>query len=270
MKLVLYVIIAALFAPAALNGEQVRDDGLLDVFNNIPMAEYIEIDEGGQGLPFKIVVLGNSMAHHGSLPEIGWNHNHGMAASAPERDYAHVLYAMTEDALPGRRIGMLISNLADFERNFDTYDLDRLSALREFRPDVVVIQLGGNTKFEGERTPELFEEKYSALIDYFKQDDDPVIVCVTNFFPSQDKDAIITRVASQTRSAVADLSMLLTEDEENYAKNEKDYPGDRSVWLAEGIGIHPGDKGMENMSRKIFEAMASQLKSIDGRALSAE
>ena len=61
------------------------------------------------------------------------------------------------------------------------------------------------------------------------------------------------KAAEQTGARVADISSLTIEDPENFAKDEPNYPGDRSVWRVEGIGMHPGDKGMENIARILFE-----------------
>ena len=42
----------------------------------------------------KILVVGNSILRHGPCKEIGWERDWGMAASAPEKDFVHLLYAM--------------------------------------------------------------------------------------------------------------------------------------------------------------------------------
>jgi hypothetical protein len=51
---------------------------------------------------------------------------------------------------------------------------------------------------------------------------------------------------------MVDLSHLSLLDNENFAKDEKNYQGDKSLWYVDGIGIHPGDKGMENISNQLF------------------
>lgn len=78
-------------------------------------------------------------------------------------------------------------------------------------------------------------------------------MCTTPFFFSEPMNNAITKAAEQTGARVADISSLTIEDPENFAKDEQDYPGDRSVWKVDGIGMHPGDKGMENIARILFE-----------------
>lgn len=244
---------ANIFAQAT-NGVADKAEDPLDVFNRVG-ASVVRICNDGEGSPYRIVVLGNSLSHHAEAPDIGWHHNHGMAASAPSKDYVHLLFGMVEDALPERRVEMLVYNIASFERGFDSYDFGTLDALRGFRPDLLVLQIGENVSFDGVRTPELFAAKYLELINSFRTDGSPEIVCATTFFPSDTILAAITSAAAETGAKVADTSRLTTVDPENFARNEAGYPGDRSVWKVEGIGMHPGDVGMRNIAEIIFNCI---------------
>ena len=49
--------------------------------------------DGGRGevQARRVLFLGNSITRHPPLASIGWNNDWGMAASAREKDYAHVL-----------------------------------------------------------------------------------------------------------------------------------------------------------------------------------
>jgi len=46
---------------------------------------------GDENAKIKILIVGNSITRHGVLPSIGWYHDFGMAASAEENDYVHLL-----------------------------------------------------------------------------------------------------------------------------------------------------------------------------------
>lgn len=225
---------------------------LLKDFNHVNV-RVVPLDNQKKGTPYRIVVLGNSLSHHGRAEQIGWNYDHGMAASAPSRDYVHLLFGMIEKALPERRIQMLVYNIADFERNFDTFDFKQLASLKKFGPDLLVMQIGENVGIDEHKTLELFEKQYRKLISYFKTKNKLSVVCTTPFFFSEPMNNAITKAAEQTGARVADISSLTIEDPENFAKDERDYPGDRSVWKVDGIGMHPGDKGMENIARILFE-----------------
>ena len=49
---------------------------------------------GGGGI--RVLVYGNSIALHGPKPDIGWTNDWGMAASAREKDFAHLVLAGLE------------------------------------------------------------------------------------------------------------------------------------------------------------------------------
>lgn len=225
---------------------------LLEDFNRIDV-RVVTLDNKKEGIPYRIVVLGNSLSHHGRAEQIGWNHDHGMAASAPSRDYVHLLFGSIEEAMPEKRVQMLVYNIADFERNFDTFDLDQLESLKNFGPDLLVLQIGENVGLNEQKTIGLFEKRYSELIGYFKTEPGLSVVCTTPFFFSEPMKNAITKAAEQMGARVADISSLTTDDPENLAKEEPNYPGDRSEWKVDGIGMHPGDKGMENIARILFE-----------------
>jgi hypothetical protein len=125
---------------------------------------------------------------------------------------------------------------------------------------VIVFQLSENVPSNIDM--KFFEEKYTELINRFKQDSKASSLCTTPFFPSAERSAVIRKVAQHTNSFLVDLSSVVLQDEQNYAKNEINYPLDRSKWKIEGIGNHPGDLGMENIAQLIFIEInaAMQLK----------
>jgi hypothetical protein len=61
--------------------------------------------------PLKVLYLGHSMTRHGVAPKIGWTNDWGMAASAREKDYAH-LVARGIEAKTGRKTEVRLRNIA--------------------------------------------------------------------------------------------------------------------------------------------------------------
>ena len=91
----------------------------------------------------KIVFIGNSITIHAVMPEIGWHHEWGMAASSKENDYVHLVIRGIERET-GRPADARIRNLADFERGLLDYDHERDRDLIDFQPDYLVFALGEN------------------------------------------------------------------------------------------------------------------------------
>jgi hypothetical protein len=92
----------------------------------------------GNRWSWRNLFLGNSVTLHGPLPQIGWTGNWGMAASAREKDYVHVL-ADSLAGLWGSPPDVRIDNIADFKRQYDTCDLDALLKKHlDFKPDIFV------------------------------------------------------------------------------------------------------------------------------------
>ena len=72
--------------------------------------------------PLKVLYLGHSMTRHGPSQKIGWTNDWGMAASAREKDYAH-LVARGIEAKTGRKTEIRLRNIASFERNLAGFDM---------------------------------------------------------------------------------------------------------------------------------------------------
>lgn len=232
--------------------ERIDTAAQLAAMNRTAIPFFVDTVNENKGEPFKLLIIGNSLAYHGIAKEIGWHHVGGMAATSISKDYAHLLYKELQDLLPDRRLSMRVSNLADFERSFSSYDLLVVDTLADFKADVIVFQLGENVSFDKSNTPAIFKEKYTALINRLQNGRKPIIICTTPFFPSAEKSQIVEAVALQTGSYVVDLSHLSLLEKESLAKDEVGYALDRGKWKVDGIGIHPGDKGMQSISRQLF------------------
>ena len=118
----------------------------------------------------RILFLGNSITLHGPSAKVGWPNNWGMAASAQEKDYVHVL-ADSIAKLSGSLPEVRIDNIADFERHYDTYDLDtKLKEHLDFKPDMVVVAIGENVPaLASEDAKTKFKASFTKLLTALKK-----------------------------------------------------------------------------------------------------
>ncbi|HPO11967.1 MAG TPA: glycosyl hydrolase family 28 protein [Candidatus Hydrogenedentes bacterium] len=199
----------------------------------------------------KILFLGNSITLHAPSESIGWTGNWGMAASAEEKDYVHlVVQALSEPAesgIPAPRF--LVRNIADFERQCTTYSVEEnLKECIEFKPDLLILAIGENVP--GLATPEAetqFYESVGRLLKAFQKDAKPAIIVRSGFWPSSNKDACLKRAAGDAGATFLDISAL-AKDEDNYARSE------RQIAHA-GVAGHPGDRGMKAIADAIVNAI---------------
>ncbi|MEN8193514.1 MAG: right-handed parallel beta-helix repeat-containing protein [Bacteroidota bacterium] len=250
------------FSACAHAQESEATDENLSPMNRVAMDLYVDFTNDVDGETFRILLIGNSITLHGKAEDIGWFIECGMAASSVEKDYAHRLFRKLEGLMPDRKIHMRLTNSASFERDVVNYDIKTIDRVKMgFKPDVIVFQLSENVPSDTDL--KIFEEKYATFINKYKKGNKAVTLCTTPFFPSAERTPVIRRVAKATNSFLVDLSSLVLLDEENYAKNEKDYPLDKSKWKVDGIGIHPGDYGMENIADLMFTTINAALKSLE-------
>lgn len=239
--------------------EIIENENNLKVMNNDPLPVFTDINNNKGNSPIKILIIGNSITRHAIATQIGWNHESGMAASSEDKDYVHLLLNKIENKFPDKSFHLRISNLSKFERNLSSFKKEEIDSLINFNSDFVIFQLGENVDVNTPKEEKIFLEKYTEFINYFKKNNS-VTICTTPFFTSPKKNKIIDNVALSTTTSVVDLSHLTTLDPENYSKNDTKYGGNRTLWKADGIGIHPGDKGMENIAQQIFLTLSTLIE----------
>ena len=84
----------------------------------------------------RIMFVGNSITFHGPKEEIGWSGAWGMAASAREKDYVHLVMKIVQNQHPDA--AFCIVQAAEWERTYTEADYDRLfGEAVNFAPDVI-------------------------------------------------------------------------------------------------------------------------------------
>lgn len=192
------------------------------------------------GHPFtNVVILGNSITYAPQNPGIGWNANWGMAASAPEKDYVHLLAAKFKQQNSSANVSA--KNVAEFEINYATYDFDaELKTYRDSKPDLLILRIGENVQSSFDSV--LFAKRYQALIAYLKTDNPQLkVLAVGSFWSEPNKDYINNIMGRYT--PYISLGSLST-DLSNYAFDRKG--------VSDGVKQHPGDKGMQAIADMIW------------------
>ena len=193
---------------------------------------------GNANAKTRILVVGNSITRHGPSKEIGWERDWGMAASAPEKDYVHRLFAkLTEN---GQDVYMRIRQCAFWERNYLNDDvLSNYEEERAFNPDIVVFRLGENVL---EEDKPYFKDALRKFIAQICPNGKTVFT--TCFWKNDIVDQAIEEIA-QERGEVC-LDGWLSKDESNMAIGQFEHGG---------VAGHPSDKGMEATADLIFSVL---------------
>jgi len=195
-----------------------------------------------------VLFLGNSITKHGPKADIDWTGNWGMAASAEAKDYVHlVTKALTEkqDTAPG----VLVKNIADFERAYAGYDIaGKLKEAVDFKADLIIVAIGENVP--GLKTVEdkvKLQEAVTKLLTTLKGDRKPVILVRSCFWANAAKDEALRGACAAVSGIPVDIGTL-SKDEKNFARSERPFKH-------AGVANHPGDAGMAAIADALVQAL---------------
>lgn len=196
----------------------------------------------------RILFLGNSITLHGPKEDIGWAGNWGMAASSPDKDYVHlVTRALAQHT--GSAPQIRAANIADFERNYATYDVDgQMKDLFAFDPDLVVLAIGENVMALGSEDAQAqFKTGVMNLLRCALARRHPLLVVRSCFWADAAKDQALRQACQEAGGIFVDAGPLGREAA-NAARSERTFTHD-------GVAAHPGDKGMNGLADLIVQAV---------------
>ena len=196
------------------------------------------------GGKFRVLIYGNSIALHGRAPKIGWNADWGMAASAREKDFAHLVVSALE-AKRGERADFRIRNLALLERNFRT-NLTHFADLASdvaYAPDYVVIAIGENVPAIGEKDVSDYTRFLVTLAKPLAESAKrPRVVMRSPFWRNAVKADCTAKAAAEVGATYVDAGSL-GDQESNMALG---------LFEHRGVARHPGDLGMRRLADLIL------------------
>ncbi len=198
---------------------------------------------GDESAEKRLLIVGNSITRHGPLAEIGWERDWGMAASAPELDYVHLL---TSRLLEGERMLAVVRQAATWELGYmKEWILDTFASERDFMADEIIFRLGENVKpLQNDEEEAAFLDALLAYISYINPKGGKVYF-TTCFWKNERVDRAIRNAAARLSMPLIDLNAL-GDDEENMAIG---------LFEHHGVAHHPGDLGMERIADLLYSAM---------------
>lgn len=202
----------------------------------------------------KVLFLGNSITLHGPAPEIGWTGDWGMAASAREKDYVHLLLGHITKAA-GKEPQVKVRNIADFERQLSQYKIeDGLKAELAFEADLIILAIGENSSAPtSEAAKKEFLAANKELMTRLTKMGKPKLIVRSQFWPDPVKDGLLQEACKEAGGTFVNIAKLGA-DPTNAAKSE------RQIEHA-GVGGHPGDKGMAAIADALWDAIQKEAKS---------
>lgn len=187
----------------------------------------------------RVLVIGNSITYHPATPDIGWDGDWGMAASALEKDYCSLLEISLRDRYP--TLDFRRENLYPFERHFDDLDFEKYAYLKEFSPDLLIIRLGENVD-----TDKLDKWNFSMRLQELAAYLTPGrIILTTTFWDNGLVNKQLLHAAENQGWDTVELSHL-GEEERYMAIGEFENPE---------VARHPNDNGMKAIAEQILEVI---------------
>jgi alpha-galactosidase len=185
----------------------------------------------------KLVVIGNSITHHDYYPSIGWTGNWGMAASAEDKDFAHLSAA-------GLKVPLTAENVADLERNpasqMSTI-IPQATAVID-RNSIVVVELGDNVA-----DITAFQPAYRELLRAAGKSSPLYLVCLSTFWEKPNYDSVIKSECTAAGGTYVYIGDIYS------STANPDYV--TPVFSNPDVNGHPHDWSMAKIAERIVSAV---------------
>lgn len=219
------------------NYEQLKKNDV-KATNQVPKNIFFENPDGND---VRVLILGNSITYHSALSDIGWNNNFGMAASSKEKDYVHRLYSMVKEKQPDA--AFCLCQAAEWEYYYKTGRnlVDKYSVGKDFNADIIIVRIIENCpadKFDSES----FKQELTYFLDYLNNSKNAKIILSTGFW-KHPGNAAMCELAQEKNYPLVHLEDLGEDDNMKAIGKFEHF----------GVANHPGDLGMENIAKRLFE-----------------
>ena len=195
----------------------------------------------------RVMFVGNSITLHGKKEDIGWPGEWGMAASAKEKDYVHLLMSAISEKSPD--CSFCICQVAEWERQYKNGNSvhELYEAARDFHADIIVMRFVENCP-KKDFDKQIFKTETVHLLKYLNPFNTANLILTTGFF-NHPADTGIIELAKEFSLPLVKLGDL----------GEKDEMKAIGLFEHSGVANHPGDLGMKNIADRIFEVLKNYL-----------
>ena len=228
-------------------GSQVSVNSKVDISARVRLNQESSPVVKGSFTPYfkRLLVIGNSIMFHGPALELGWSNSNGMAASALDKDFVHLLMARLQTINPATTLRLQAGTGLEIYFGKPTYVMEEFNEpVQTFKPDLIVIRIGENVSDDEVPTRNL-EGQFRQFIDRLIQlsSGQPVrIVTTTSVWNKPQTDAVIRKVIAEKGLTLVDLSSMVGQGQ-YFA----------SQYADGGVAAHPNDAGMQRITELIWE-----------------
>ncbi len=195
-----------------------------------------------EGSRHKVLFVGNSITRHAPKPSIGWNHDWGMAASAKEKDYVHLVVKGLKERYGA--IDYCIAQMADWECDYTKTDEilhTYYQPARDFGADIVIIRICENIKSE------MHEEinckpYFDQMIQFMITEKTKQVIVTDSFWRKENIEQTLLEIIEERGYTYCKLSGLEL-DEKTMALG---------LFEHQGVAAHPSDYGMACIAERIL------------------
>lgn len=198
-------------------------------------------NKGGKGK--RILFLGNSITRHAVKKEIGWFHDWGMAASAKEKDYVHLVISKIQKDDPDAVFCICQGSVWECAYAKGSTVHEKFEAARAFDADIIIMRLIENCPREN-FDKGLFKKEYLKLIQYLNPKGKAKAILTSSFW-KREGDEQIAEVAAEN-----DMKFIYLGDLGERAEMRAD-----GLFEHSGVAAHPGDLGMQKIAELILEKL---------------
>jgi lysophospholipase L1-like esterase len=189
----------------------------------------------------KVLILGNSITYSAPYSKVGWAGSWGMAASAPAKDFVHLLTRRLQQETPGAQVRM--QNIAEWEHTYWKYDLTRFDTLKSFAPDLLIVRLGENVTSDSVRQQH-FGQHLGALVAALAGPKTKVVIA-SSFWTGNESIEAMQTYSQAHQATYVPLAQL--GDDPTYKAIGK--------FANAGVASHPSDAGMQAIADAIWESI---------------